>query len=103
MVIRFGFGAASRCLSGLWAFLIARVHGRTVLALAQERHQVAVQLERERNKATAQAIELLPPGAELLEREPTGRLRIIRMPPAIAGSAPQVRRPEAGTTGELTE
>jgi hypothetical protein len=60
-------GAAPRT-DNLWKYLTARMHGRT-----------AVALERERNIATATAIRLLPAGAELLEYEREGRLRVIRM------------------------
>jgi len=69
MVFWHGITSLARCCSGLWQYLIARVTGKT-----------AIELERERNRATAAAIELLPPGAELLESEPGGRLRVIRIP-----------------------
>jgi hypothetical protein len=59
-------GITRRC-SGLWRFLVVRAQGR-----------VAVELERERNRATAEVIQLLPDNCELLEYEPMGRLRIIR-------------------------
>lgn len=59
-------GITRRC-SGLWSFLVVRVQGR-----------VAVELERERNRATAEIIQLLPENCELLEYEPMGRLRVIR-------------------------
>jgi len=59
-----------RGCGGLWGYLASRVHGRT-----------AVELERERNAATAAVIPLLPPGSELLETEPGGRTRMIRMAP----------------------
>jgi hypothetical protein len=55
-----------RC-GGLWGFLTTRAKGRT-----------AIELERERNRATAEAIRLLPGGCELLEYERDGRLRVIR-------------------------
>ena len=55
-------GISRRC-SGLWRFLIVRAQGR-----------VAVELERERNRATAEVIQLLPDNCELLEYEPRGRL-----------------------------
>lgn len=64
-----GITGIARCCGGLWRYLVVRVNGRT-----------AIELERERNRATAVAIGLLPPGAELLESEPGGRLRVIRMP-----------------------
>lgn len=63
------FRSAAYGCGGLWRFLIARIRGRT-----------AVQLERERNGATRAVIGLLPPGGELLEYEPCGRLRVIRIP-----------------------
>ena len=49
-----------RC-SGLWRFLVVRTKGR-----------VAVELEQERNRATAEVIRLLPENCELLEYEPAG-------------------------------
>jgi hypothetical protein len=64
-----GLKSVARFCSGMWGYLTERVKGRT-----------AVQLEQERNQATAEAIRLLPPGAELFENEPNGRTRIIRMP-----------------------
>lgn len=70
-------GIARRCV-GLWAFLTVRAKGRT-----------AVELERERNRATAEVIGLLAGGDELLEYEPGGRLRVIRKSQAaIPGSMP---------------
>lgn len=59
-------GVARRC-GGLWSFLIARVEGRT-----------AIELERERNRATAEALRLVSGDCELLEFERDGRLRVIR-------------------------
>lgn len=64
-----GITGITRCCGGLWRVWMARINGRT-----------AIELERERNRATAAAIGLLPPGAELLESETGGRLRVIRMP-----------------------
>ena len=70
-----GLAGITRCSGGLWRFLIARAKGRT-----------AVELERERNRATAEVIQLLPSDCELLEYEPEGRLRVIRRcrPPTAA-------------------
>jgi hypothetical protein len=69
-------GITRRC-SGLWRFLVVRAQGRA-----------AVELERERNHATAEVIQLLPDNCELLEYEPMGRLRIIRkLGPATTGPA----------------
>jgi hypothetical protein len=68
--------------SGIWRFLIARICGRTVL-----------ELERERNHATAAVIQLLPAGAELLECEPEGRLRVVRIP--SQGYSPTAIRDES--------
>jgi len=81
----------TRSCGGLWRFLIARVKGRT-----------AVELERERNLATARAITLLPPGAELLENEPCGRLRVIRIPAGHPTRSPAARELPPGQDGELT-
>jgi hypothetical protein len=61
-------GVTRNC-AGLWQYLAERVRGRT-----------AVRLEQERNQATAAVLGVLPPGGELLEYEPQGRLRIIRLP-----------------------
>lgn len=72
-------GATRRC-GGLWRFLIARQEGRT-----------AIELERERNRATAEALRLVSVGCELLEFERNGRLRVIRrsgQPIATAGEVP---------------
>jgi hypothetical protein len=71
-------GMTRRC-SGLWRFLIAREEGRA-----------AVELERERNRATAEALRLVSGGCELLEFERDGRLRVIRssgLPTAVVGEA----------------
>jgi hypothetical protein len=69
-------GVARRC-GGFWRFLIAREEGRT-----------AIELERERNRATAEALRLVPGGCELLEFERDGRLRVIRRPgQPLAGEA----------------
>lgn len=80
-------GIARRC-GGLWRYLIVRAQGRT-----------AVELERERNRATATALRLLPDGCELLEYEREGRLRIVRRNVPAAG--PAVAAPEEpGRDGE---
>ncbi|MFJ2407457.1 hypothetical protein ACIOUE_39915 [Streptomyces xanthochromogenes] len=65
-------GILRRCGS-LWTFLTERVNARK-----------EVELERERNLATAMVIPLLPPGTDLLETEPNGRTRVIRMAPVIS-------------------
>ena len=62
-----GITGITRCFGGFWRFLIVRAKGRT-----------AIDLERERNRATAEALRLLPGDCELLEYEPDGRLRVIR-------------------------
>jgi hypothetical protein len=59
----------ARSDGGLWQYLTERTRGRT-----------AIRLEQERNQATTAVIRALPPGGELLEYEPQGRLRIIRRP-----------------------
>jgi hypothetical protein len=72
-----GIAGMTRRCSGLWRLLVARAEGRT-----------AIELERERNRATAEALRLLPGGCELLEYEPNGRLRVISRPtPAEATDA----------------
>jgi hypothetical protein len=62
-----GISEITRRCGGLWRYLIVRAQGRA-----------AVELERERNRATARALQLLPDGCELLEYEREGRLRVIR-------------------------
>lgn len=57
----------ARCGGGLWRYLIARTESRA-----------AIELERERNRATAEALQMLPGDCELLEYEREGRLRVIR-------------------------
>jgi len=85
-----GIIGATRYCSGLWQFLIVRTKGRT-----------AIELERERNRATAAVIQLLPPHSELLEYEPQGRLRVIRIS-GWAASAPTVAGETLpGASGEL--
>lgn len=75
-----GIAGGARCLGGLWRFLIARSSDRT-----------SVSLERERNRATADVLPLVPPGCELLEYELHGRLRVIRkvlpIPPGQGGTS----------------
>jgi hypothetical protein len=73
-----GITRIAQCCDGLWRFLIARAMART-----------AVELERERNRATAEVIRLLPIDCELLEYEPDGRLRVIRRS-GLATTAPAV-------------
>jgi len=80
----------TRSCGGLWNFLIVRVRGQT-----------AVELERERNRATAAVITLLPPGAELLENEPGGRLRAIRMPPGQSAQFGVIHDVAGRRNGEL--
>lgn len=82
-----GIAGMTRRCGGLWQFLIVRATGRT-----------AVELERERNRATAEALRLVPYDCELLEYEREGRLRVIRRsgpPQTVTGEA----RPEP--SGEL--
>jgi len=81
---------ATRYFGGLWKYLAARASGRT-----------AIELERERNRATAAAIQLLPAGAEMMEYEREGRFRVIRMPKA--GDPPPVVITDirSRTNGEL--
>jgi hypothetical protein len=67
MAVWWSIPGIARCCGGLWRLLIVRARGRT-----------AIELERERNRATAEVIRLLPSDCELLEYEPEGRLRVIR-------------------------
>jgi hypothetical protein len=69
MDVNFGMRAFVRRCAGGWHCLVEYLRGRT-----------QVQLEQARNQGTAQAIMLLPPGAELWETGPDGRTRIIRAP-----------------------
>lgn len=62
-----GIARVTQSCGGLWRFLIVWSKGRT-----------AIELERERNRATAEVVQLLSSGDELLEYEPNGRLRVIR-------------------------
>ena len=73
-----GITGMTRCCGGLWRFLIVRARGRT-----------AIELERERNRATAEVIRLLPGDCELLEYERDGRLRVIRRS-GLPATAPAV-------------
>jgi len=85
-----GLAGVTRRCGGLWRFLIVRAKGRT-----------AVELERERNRATAEIIQVLPSDCELLEYEPKGRLRVIRRsgPPVTAATVAGERL--ARPSGEL--
>jgi hypothetical protein len=81
------FVTARRC-GGLWQYLIARAKGKTSL-----------ELERERNRATVEALRQLPPGYEILEYEREGRLRVIRRNMSSAGLervSQQSAEPERG-------
>lgn len=71
-----------RWCSGLWKFLAIRAEGQTAIAL-----------ERERNRATAEALRMLPRGCELLEYERDGRLRAIRYPCQPEATDTQEPRP----------
>ena len=82
-----GISGITRHCSGLWRYLSIRAQGRT-----------AVELERERNRATAEVIQLLPEDCELLECEREGRLRVIRRS-VPADSLAKDRLP--GPSGEL--
>ena len=84
-----GTAAIARRRGGLWRYLTARAKGRT-----------AVELERERNRATIEALRQLPPGCELLEYEREGRLRVIR-PATSPGSLGLAGRQPPETGGEL--
>jgi hypothetical protein len=80
-----GISRIIRRCCGMWRYLIVRAEGRT-----------ALELERERNRATVKALQLLPDGCELLEYEREGRLRVIRRPARADGSAvagPKLRGP----------
>lgn len=79
-----GVAGMTRRHGGLWRFLIARVRGRTT-----------IELERERNRATVEAIRLLPGDCELLEYECNGRLRVIRKGPQPTVTAVE-KLPDSG-------
>ncbi len=55
---------------GFWSYMTERTKSRT-----------AIELERERNAATANVIPLLPPGIDFMESEDGGRTRVIRTAP----------------------
>jgi hypothetical protein len=80
-----GISGIARRYGGMWRYLIVRAESRK-----------AVELERERNRATVEALQLLPDGCELLEYEREGRLRVIRRTACTDGSAvadPKLRGP----------
>ena len=85
-----GITGMSRHCAGLWRFLVVRARGRT-----------AVELERERNRATAEVIRLLPSDCELLEYEPKGRLRVIRRYGTVTPPPASLRELRTGSNGEL--
>lgn len=85
-----GLAGIRRCCGGLWTFLIVRANGRT-----------EVELERERNRATAEVIQLIPAGCELLEYEPRGRLRVIRKSGAAASETAVTNETLPGSGAEL--
>ncbi|MEU9341817.1 hypothetical protein AB0D74_11420 [Streptomyces sp. NPDC048278] len=91
MVIASVFGRVVRSCGGLWHYLTERVRART-----------AVELERERNSATANVIMLLPSDAELKEWDtPHGRHREIRMALRPMGTPTVVTFTRDDVTGEL--
>ena len=87
-----GIAEIARCCGGLWRFLIVRAMGRT-----------AVELERERNRATAEVIRLLPPDCELLEYELGGRCRVIRRTGSAATMPAMPSEALAGPNGEQVD
>ena len=74
----FGEWMATRCAhllgGGLWGHLNVRLQSKA-----------ALEIERERNRATAEDIRVLPHGAKLFETEVGGRTRVIVMPEPVAG------------------
>jgi hypothetical protein len=73
---------------GLWWYLAVRAESR-----------MALELERERNRATARVLRLLPDGCELLEYEREGRCRFIGKR-SLLGS-PAAAEPELRGPGEV--
>ncbi|MFI6644580.1 hypothetical protein [Streptomyces sp. NPDC050504] len=55
---------------GFWEYMSERTKSRT-----------AIELERERNAATANVIPMLKPGVDFMESEEGGRTRVIRVSP----------------------
>ncbi|MEU6379246.1 hypothetical protein [Streptomyces sp. NPDC046909] len=55
---------------GFWEYMTERAKNRT-----------AIELERQRNAATANVIPMLKPGVDFLETEEGGRTRVIRIAP----------------------
>lgn len=90
-----GLKSIAKFCSGMWDYLTARVIGRT-----------AIEIERERNRGTTEAIRALPLGAVLVENEPGGRMRMIQMPHPPTHTPP-VELPivieSSSTTGELNQ
>ena len=101
-------------LRGLWEYLTARVNARKEI----EKANIALEKDRERNRAAAGYIQQLPEGAELMDYEDKGGRKIwIRKngptvttsapPPAvflIPGSIPggQIPSTDQGPAGEIT-
>lgn len=87
-------GRVIRGCGGLWQYLTERVRART-----------AIELERERNAATANVIPLLPSGAELKEWDTAhGRKREIRIapaPPLVLPTVVGLDRDDVTAAGEL--
>jgi hypothetical protein len=73
-------------LRGLWEYLTAKVNARKEI----EKANIALEKDRERNRAVAGYIQQLPEGAELMDYEDKGGRKIwIRMNgPAVTTPAP---------------
>ncbi len=77
-----------RGLGGAWVYLTERVRART-----------AVELERERNKASVDLVTQVKDGMDFFESEPGGRTRVIRRTSSPAPLEPSRQSP---TAGEIT-
>lgn len=95
---------------GLWEYLMKREERRQAVETCRENRLRDVELENARNAGTREIVEALAQGGEVLEIEPDGRSRWVRMPerarPPVRYSV-IVERVEAGesddhTYGELT-
>ncbi|MFJ4623031.1 hypothetical protein [Streptomyces sp. NPDC088812] len=67
---------------GFWGYMTERTKSRT-----------AIELERERNAATANVIPMLKPGVDFMESEEGGRTRVIRVAPLLQNGDPNSAAP----------
>lgn len=70
---------AARC-RGFWAYLIKREERRQAIETHRENRLRDIELEHARNAGTTSIIEALSNGGEVIEIEPGGHSRVVRMP-----------------------